>query len=210
VCGLNNGMENAQEFDPYQHWLGIPVAEQPPNHYRLLGIHLFEADPAAIERAAQQRMMSLRSIELETHVELAQRLLKEVAVAGACLLTPERKQRYDLALRAQLAPKSPPSQNTQTDQAATGQRGAGAKRSKPPAMSASGFSTVVADLLDELPKREPAPEPPGRWDEWKKKLTHVAYVLIGIVVAALVLTLIVWIIEQFTPQDFHEWISHEN
>jgi hypothetical protein len=203
-------MENAQEFDPYQHWLGIPPAEQPPNHYRLLGIRLFEADPAAIERAAQQRTMSLRSIELETHVELAQRLLKEVATAGACLLTPERKQRYDLALHAQLTPKASPAQNSPSEQTAAGPCVAGAKRSKPPAGSASGFSTVVADLLDELPKREATPEPPGRWDEWKKKLTHVAYLLIGIVVTAMVLTLIVWIIEQITPQDFHQWISHEN
>jgi hypothetical protein len=25
-------------FDPYHVWLGIPPHEQPPNHYRLLGI----------------------------------------------------------------------------------------------------------------------------------------------------------------------------
>ena len=30
-------------FDPYDQWLGIPAQEQPPNHYRLLGVSLFEA-----------------------------------------------------------------------------------------------------------------------------------------------------------------------
>jgi hypothetical protein len=34
-----------EAFDPYRKWLGIPPEEQPPNHYRLLGIALFEDDP---------------------------------------------------------------------------------------------------------------------------------------------------------------------
>ncbi len=29
-------------FDPYHKWLGIPPDEQPANHYRLLGLELFE------------------------------------------------------------------------------------------------------------------------------------------------------------------------
>ena len=32
-------------FDPYRKWLGIPPKDQPPNHYRLLGLELFETDP---------------------------------------------------------------------------------------------------------------------------------------------------------------------
>ena len=32
------------EFNAYHKWLGIPPEEQPPNHYRLLGIALFEKD----------------------------------------------------------------------------------------------------------------------------------------------------------------------
>ena len=31
-------------FDPYHKWLGILPEEQPPNHYRLLGIVDFESD----------------------------------------------------------------------------------------------------------------------------------------------------------------------
>ena len=32
------------EFDPDHKWLGIPPKDQPPNHYRLLGLDLFESD----------------------------------------------------------------------------------------------------------------------------------------------------------------------
>ena len=35
-------------FDPYHVWLGIPLREQPPNHYRLLGIARFENHPDVI------------------------------------------------------------------------------------------------------------------------------------------------------------------
>ena len=44
----------AEAFDPYRKWLGIPVQDQPPNHYRLLGIELFEADPDVISNAADE------------------------------------------------------------------------------------------------------------------------------------------------------------
>jgi hypothetical protein len=43
-------------FDPYHKWLGIPSREQPPNHYRLLGISLFESDPDVIDAAANRQM----------------------------------------------------------------------------------------------------------------------------------------------------------
>ena len=34
----------AADFDPYYRWLGIPAEEQPPNHYRLLGIQDLETN----------------------------------------------------------------------------------------------------------------------------------------------------------------------
>ena len=36
-------------FDPYHVWLGIPPEEQPPHHYRLLSVPLFEDNPDVIE-----------------------------------------------------------------------------------------------------------------------------------------------------------------
>ena len=51
----------SEAFDPYYKWLGIPPADQPPHHYRLLAIELFEADSDVIAGAADQRMAHIRS-----------------------------------------------------------------------------------------------------------------------------------------------------
>ncbi|HQU46307.1 MAG TPA: hypothetical protein PK867_26105 [Pirellulales bacterium] len=40
-----------ETFDPYRKWLGISPKDQPPDHYRLLGIELFDDDPDVIEAA---------------------------------------------------------------------------------------------------------------------------------------------------------------
>lgn len=45
----------ADHFDPYHVWLGIPAAEQPPHHYWLLGVALFERDIDAIAHAADRQ-----------------------------------------------------------------------------------------------------------------------------------------------------------
>ncbi len=50
-------------FDPYRKWLGIPPAEQPPNHYRLLGIGLFESDAEVIASAADRQMSHVRNFQ---------------------------------------------------------------------------------------------------------------------------------------------------
>ena len=62
-------------FDPYHKWLGISREEQPPNHYRLLGIRLFEDDPDVIEHAADQRMDHLRKLQAGEHAKKVQQLL---------------------------------------------------------------------------------------------------------------------------------------
>ena len=46
----------SENFDPYYKWLAIPPEEQPPHHYRLLGVQRFESDPDVIATAADQRM----------------------------------------------------------------------------------------------------------------------------------------------------------
>lgn len=92
----------SKRFDPYHAWLGIPPNEQPPNHYRLLGISLFESDADVIQSGLDQRMAHLKSLVNGTHGEESQRLLKEVSQAGVCLLRPEKKQVYDRRLRSSL------------------------------------------------------------------------------------------------------------
>ncbi|HEV3417581.1 MAG TPA: hypothetical protein VG056_12230, partial [Pirellulales bacterium] len=90
-------------FDPYYKWLGIPPEEQPPNHYSLLGIRLYEPDSDVIEMAADQRMAHLRSFHAGPHSDLSQKLLNEVAAARICLLKPERRVKYDELLRQRFA-----------------------------------------------------------------------------------------------------------
>lgn len=87
-----------ETFDPYHRWLGVCPKDQPPNHYRLLGIELFESDREVIENAAEQRMLFLRTYQLGPHVASSQKLLNEVAAAKVCLLNPEAKASYDFAL----------------------------------------------------------------------------------------------------------------
>ncbi len=92
----------SKRFDAYHAWLGIPSDEQPPNHYRLLGISLFESDEDVIQNGLDQRMAHLKSLVNGSHGEDSQRLLTEVSQAGGCLLRPEKKQVYDKRLRSSL------------------------------------------------------------------------------------------------------------
>ena len=98
----------ANVFDAYYLWLGIPPEDQPPHHYRLLGIRLFDDNAEVIQNAADQRMAHLRSFQTGKHSALSQRLLNEVATARVCLLNPQKKAAYDASLRARLAAAAPP------------------------------------------------------------------------------------------------------
>ncbi len=96
-----------QVFDPYHVWLGIPPQEQPPNHYRLLGIALYESSADVIATAADRQMGHLRTFQSGKHSVLSQRLLNEVAAAKVCLLSPVKKAAYDEQLREHLQPSPP-------------------------------------------------------------------------------------------------------
>src|SRR5262245_15054831 len=78
-------------FDPYHKWLGIQPKDQPPNHYRLLGIEVFESDPDVIDAAANKQMAYLQGCSTGPQVALCQKLLNEVAAARLCLLDQRRK-----------------------------------------------------------------------------------------------------------------------
>ena len=87
-------------FDPYYQWLGIPPEEQPPNHYRLLGIRLFEDNSSVIQTAADRQMVHLRTFQTGPRAAISQKVLNEVAAARVCLLSAEKKAAYDAQLRA--------------------------------------------------------------------------------------------------------------
>ena len=92
----------ATAFDPYHRWLSIPPSEQPPNHYRLLGLEEFEANFEVIGNAAERQITHVRP-----HLQLplrpyATNLIRELDVARKCLLDPEAKLAYDSWLEQHL------------------------------------------------------------------------------------------------------------
>ena len=98
----------SEPFDPYLHWLGIRDLNRPPNHYRLLGVDLFENDGDVLANAADRQMAHVRTFQTGKHSAESQRLLNELATAKVCLLNAAKKAEYDAALRAQPAPPLPP------------------------------------------------------------------------------------------------------
>jgi hypothetical protein len=91
-----------EHFNPYRIWLGIPFKDQPPTHYRLLAIELFEDNIDVIRDAAEQRMAHVRTYHLGQQMALSQQILNELAAAKVCLLDPQAKAEYDQALRTKL------------------------------------------------------------------------------------------------------------
>lgn len=90
-------------FDAYHVWLGIPIEDQPPHHYRLLGIPLFESDPQVIAIAAQRQIAHIKAFAIGPQSDVSQDLLNQLARAKVCLLNPTRKAEYDATLRARLS-----------------------------------------------------------------------------------------------------------
>src|SRR5438552_41742 len=90
-------------FDPYRDWLGIEPHELPADHYRLLGLARFEADPARITSAADERMALVRSFQTGPRGASTQKLLNELATARVCLQNAQSKAAYDAALANRLS-----------------------------------------------------------------------------------------------------------
>ncbi|MFZ5830810.1 MAG: hypothetical protein ACOY3P_12015 [Planctomycetota bacterium] len=89
----------AEAFDPYFMWLGVRDPARPPNHYRLLGVRLFEPDPDVLAHAADRQSNYLRTFLNGPRAAEAQKLLDEIAVAKVCLLSGEQRAAYDAELR---------------------------------------------------------------------------------------------------------------
>ena len=87
-------------FDPYNQWFSIPPKDQPPDHYRLLGLTRFETNAEVISRAAEKRLEYLRTFQTGAEAKECERLRGEVEHARATLLEPHRKTVYDTLLRA--------------------------------------------------------------------------------------------------------------
>jgi hypothetical protein len=101
-------------FDPYYEWLGIPPKDQPPHHYRLLGVELYEGHLTAIDAAANRIMAYLQELSNGDNGPLAQQLLNEVSTARVCLLNKKRKAAYDQTLKTTLSNKKQKKKNQPT------------------------------------------------------------------------------------------------
>jgi len=92
----------AENFDPYYKWLGIPPKDQPPHHYRLLGIEVLEPDRDVIDAAANRLMGYLKELAAGDDAAHSQKLLNEISRARLCLLNKDKKAAYDRELKAKL------------------------------------------------------------------------------------------------------------
>ena len=137
-----------ESFDPYKKWLGIAPKDQPPNHYRLLGVDLFELDPDVISNAADQRMVHMRTFQQGRHATLSQGILNELATARHCLLSENARAEYDIHLRAELDSKlaKPPVRITTTSD------GTSPQPDQPsPASSGSAFESMPVRQQSKKP-----------------------------------------------------------
>jgi formylglycine-generating enzyme required for sulfatase activity len=94
----------SEQFDPYYRWLGIRPEDQPPHHYRLLGLSVGESNREVIRDAADRQMAHVRTYQLGPQSALSQRVLNELGAAAACLLDPQKKAAYDARLRREMEP----------------------------------------------------------------------------------------------------------
>jgi hypothetical protein len=101
-------------FDPYYTWLGIRPDEQPPNHYRLLGLSLFEDNAAVIDHAADRQMAHVRNFQTGPHAAASQRLLSEITLARITLHDPQKRAAYHAELRKSLEPLVSPESLAET------------------------------------------------------------------------------------------------
>ena len=131
-------------MDPYYEWLGIAAEEQPPDHYRLLGINVFESNPQVIESAFNQRIAYLQQLSGDQDsVDDAQRIMSEIARARLVLLNKQKKSAYDKSLRNKRNQQSvrPPPTPQQRVAPSTESRELGVKRSV--SQNAGHFKSVL-------------------------------------------------------------------
>lgn len=185
----------SESINHYHRWLGIPPAEQPPHHYRLLGLDLFEEDPETIDNAFMRQMAYIRTFQTGSYSAQSQALLNELSSASLCLLNPEQKAVYDSKLRDQLQAR--PAQTTQAPSSdpANLPRPPREQRSiQPVRMVSSSFSTASSAALPEVSPGLPnlGPRAKSRASSMRGQVTPreiligVSLLLAGLVVGVLI------------------------
>ncbi len=170
-------MSTNGSFDPYEKWLGIPRHQQPPDHYRLLGLEPFEQDRDEIQRRAEQRLRQVQMYRRGPHVRLCEELAYKITVAKTCLLNPSLKPSYDQKLRATSAaaqaavdgPKGAPAAKAVSAEAAAGKQPTASrakKRAGPESLPDLASDPLALDnLFGPAPPSPsiatPSPSPPA-------------------------------------------------
>lgn len=91
-------MPDREEREVYAKLLNIPPSESAPNHYALLGISPNEQDAKVIEAAARKRSEQLRSSKSTEVAHAARHILKRIQRAQTCLLDPQARASYNIAV----------------------------------------------------------------------------------------------------------------
>jgi formylglycine-generating enzyme required for sulfatase activity len=169
----------ADTFDPYHRWLGIAPKDQPPHHYRLLAIDLFESDAEVIRDAVEQRIAHVRTYQLGEHVALTQKILNELSRAKACLLSPEKKTKYDAQLRQQLGQRQAPPSASEPPPAQESIATPPVQHSAP----IDGAATFVSEITSgAVPSASPRARPQPR----RRHVPFLAVLVAGLSVCLLV------------------------
>jgi curved DNA-binding protein CbpA len=146
----------ADKFDPYHKWLGIPPRDQPPHHYRLLSIDLFESDREVIDAAARRLAVYVKSCATGPHQAEAKKLLAEIVQARLCLMDPQLRAAYDQRLAAP-PPGAPP---VEVAVEAVAEKPASAMPRRTKRAAKTGAIATAKPLADTPPPELPAPPVP--------------------------------------------------
>ncbi|MBC8354677.1 MAG: hypothetical protein H8E66_22080 [Planctomycetes bacterium] len=136
------------DFDPYHKWLGISPQHQPPNHYRLLSLDLYESDPDVIEASVDRIASFLQDVAAGPQAKESQKLLNEIAAARLCLLAESQKSAYDEVLKAELAQAIWPPEDE------------GERTPPPPVAPAFAIDTNASTTAKPPPARKANPKRP--------------------------------------------------
>jgi hypothetical protein len=181
---------NGENFDPYLTWLGIRETERPPDHYRLLGLPLFEPDPFVIAEAANRQVQYVGQFQDTAQSAYAEQILGQLAAAKSCLLNPQTRSVYDTWLQS--VASSPAATGPAQPGAVSGSVGLPAMGSAPSADTppAAGLAATVFGPAGKASRPPPEAELiPG---ERGSKVIAVAIVsLVGLVLLLLAMIVLV-------------------
>ena len=99
----------------YHEWLGIPLRDDRPNHYEILGIPLFETNKTVIANGAARRVSYLQTMVVGEYAELAQEIQKEVSQAKFCLMRDDTRAEYQKKLMQAIAEQSASNKNAKVE-----------------------------------------------------------------------------------------------